>query len=70
MTQIDLNRFEFSIKFQKLLLDLNFSESAVKERYRLTIGNTPTSVNSMKHFFLQRGPNPKNFCCLGQSSIS
>jgi hypothetical protein len=41
-----------------------------KERCRLTIGNLPTSGSSMKHFFLKRGPNPKNFCCLGQSSIS
>jgi hypothetical protein len=70
MTQIDLNRFEFSIKFRKLLLNLNASESAVKERCRLTVGNPPTSGSSMKHFFLKRGPNPKNFCCLGQSSIS
>jgi hypothetical protein len=24
----------------------------------------------MRHFFLERRFNPKNFCCLGQSSIS
>jgi hypothetical protein len=24
----------------------------------------------MKHFFLERGPNSKNLCCLGRSSIS
>jgi hypothetical protein len=70
MTQIDLNRFEFSIKLRKLLLNLNVSESAVEERCRLTIGNRPTSGSSMKQFFLKRGPNPKNFGCLGQSSIS
>ncbi len=24
----------------------------------------------MKHFFLKRGPNPKDFCCLGRSRVS
>jgi hypothetical protein len=41
-----------------------------KERCRLTIENPPPRVSSIGHFFLERGPNPKNFCCLGQSSIS
>jgi hypothetical protein len=31
---------------------------------------SPPRVSSMGHFFLERGPNPKNLCCLGQSSIS
>jgi hypothetical protein len=43
---------------------------SLKERCRLTIENRPPRVSSMGHFFLERGPNPKNFCCLGQSSIS
>jgi hypothetical protein len=31
---------------------------------------SPPRVSSMYNFFLERVPNPKNFCCLGQKFMS
>jgi hypothetical protein len=56
------------IIFKKKIL--NKIHVFTKERCRLTIENPPPKVSSMNHFFLERGLNLKNFCRLGQNSIS
>jgi hypothetical protein len=53
--------------FYILITELN---NMVKKRtMSVNERDPPPRVSSMNHF-LERGRNPNNFCCLGQSSIS